>query len=448
MLRCLRCPADGGPTVTIGTIAGNRVADTGATPPTPGITVEVTYSVPVTISDVTVADLLHTVQDAAGNTVGTAGSNAGSVATIPATLPAPAPTEHDKFLFTLPDVTDNTARKVVVWVPADGVSGLTPGGTAGPLNQASAFVTHTLPSVLSFTAALTATQKKDASDMDIAGRFTVTLTVKKADNSAPTDSEVTPAPTVADITVMPMGAATAVDASGAAVAATTALAVGTADDGIYTQDYQLGFGFAGSESVTFQLGAGYMANSPTLKLPPAEPKDPVYQNPPTITLTVTEHDAAEMSFRVDVSTTPADDTDGMAGKAITGAAIKAALSVKDGSTPAIDVGVSLLDGDDSNERLGDNSYRAFLEYGVFDTLPLTVSIDPNDLDDNPNAADVDAVTATVGEGGDTPPPTNAPAKPAAPTAVTNATNDLSIDVSWTAPDDKRFCDHWVYGEEV
>ncbi|MYH80606.1 hypothetical protein F4009_13925, partial [Candidatus Poribacteria bacterium] len=89
---------------------------------------------------------------------------------------------------------------------------------------------------------------------------------------------------------------------------------------------------------------------------------------------------------------------------------------------------------ESAARGGDNMYTGILKYDRLATLPITLSVDPNDLVAG-SKPDVDAVTATVGEGGDTPSPTNAPAKPAAPTAVTNATNDLSIDVSWTAPDD-------------
>ena len=432
--------ADGGPTVTIGNITGNRVAVPGDTPPKTGITVEVTYSVPVTITEVEAADLKHTLQNGAGATIGTAGSDATSVATIPATLPG-SPLQHNKFLFTLPDITDTSARKVVVWVVADSATGLTPGGTAGPASQASAFKTHTLPSVLPFTAELTAAQKKDANDADIAGRFTVTLTLKKADDSAPTSAEVTPAPTIADIMIEPMGAATAVDAAGAAITVTTtALPDGTVDDGIYTQDYQLGFGFSTPESVTLSLTSGYMGNVPSLKLPPVPPADPVYQNPPTVMLEVVSHDAASRSFQISVSTTPAADTEGAAGKAIKGQAIKDELKIKDGSTPAADVSVMLLDGETGNERIADNSYRAILEYGPFDTLPLTVSIDPNDLSDNADATDVDPVMGMVGEAATGDPTTGdptatAPEKPAPPVAAIDATNDLIINVTWTAPAD-------------
>ena len=49
--------------------------------------------------------------------------------------------------------------------------------------------------------------------------------------------------------------------------------------------------------------------------------------------------------------------------------------------------------------------------------------------DDPKALKVGGTPGTM------PPPANAPAKPAAPTAAENATNDLIIDVSWTAPAD-------------
>ena len=175
-----------------------------------------------------------------------------------------------------------------------------------------------------------------------------------------------------------------------------------------------------------------------LRIPAAAPPedDPVYQNPPTVMLEVVSHNEAEMSFQISVTTDPVADTDGEDGADIAGADIKAALMIMDGSDPAIDITAALISGiDPSDERVADNSYRAIIGYGTFDTLPLTVSLDPNDLSDNEDAADVDPVTDMVGEAGPTPPPADAPAKPDAPTAEINADNDLIIDVSWMEPDD-------------
>ena len=67
----------------------------------------------------------------------------------------------------------------------------------------------------------------------------------------------------------------------------------------------------------------------------------------------------------------------------------------------------------------------------FDALPVYVELaDPATVSNDP------APSLKVGDDGTGPtPPANAPAKPAAPTAATNATDDLIIDVSWTAPAD-------------
>ena len=160
-----------------------------------------------------------------------------------------------------------------------------------------------------------------------------------------------------------------------------------------------------SQTARISIDPGYVAGSNTITLPPAVTAK---QNPPTVTLEVVSHDASNRSFEISVSTTPVADTDGETGAAIAGDDIKAALKIKDSNTPAADVDVMLLDGDDSNESSRENSYRAVLEYGRFDTLPLTVSIDPNDLSNNADATDVDPVTAMVGDTDEPDPDNNAP----------------------------------------
>ena len=112
-------------------------------------------------------------------------------------------------------------------------------------------------------------------------------------------------------------------------------------------------------------------------------------------------------------------------------------------TPPANVGVNLLDGDDSNESIRDNSYRAILEYGPFDTLPLTVSIDPDALITNadPDAADTDPVEKMVG-GDDTDPTDPTVTAPGAPTGLTATANQTAntIALSWTAPTDNGGAD--------
>ena len=189
--------------------------------------------------------------------------------------------------------------------------------------------------------------------------------------------------------------------------------------------------------------AGMPADATALKVGEADDTgdDTVYNNPPAVTLEVTEHDADARSFRVEITTTPAADTAGEAGAAIAGADIKSALMVMDGSTPAVNVGVNILDGDSANERIADNSYRAFLEYSPFDALPLTVSIDPDDLITGaaPDAADTDPVEKEVGGDDTTDPTVNVPGAPTDLTATADQTAN-TIALSWTAPTDNGGAD--------
>ena len=101
------------------------------------------------------------------------------------------------------------------------------------------------------------------------------------------------------------------------------------------------------------------------------------QNPPMIALEVTGHSAADMSFQVSVTTTPALDTAGDAGADIPGADIKAALKIMDGSTPAIDITTALLGNvDPSNERVADNSYRGKFRVWYFRYLAVNCKYRP------------------------------------------------------------------------
>ncbi|RKU26781.1 hypothetical protein C6499_12780, partial [Candidatus Poribacteria bacterium] len=88
---------------------------------------------------------------------------------------------------------------------------------------------------------------------------------------------------------------------------------------------------------------------------------------------------------------------------------------------------------------GGTGWLATINYRL-DALPLYVALKDIPVSATtiagmaPGADDPDALMVG-GTPGVTPPPANAPAKPDAPMAATNATNDLIIDVSWTAPAD-------------
>ena len=290
-----------------------------------------------------------------------------------------------------------TARSFEVTVAADAVNGNRRNALGGNETKSMSFTN--LSAVLDYSAKLTTEQKK-VGETPIPGRYTVTLQfLKDGEALVDADDDVDPEPAISDLRIMPMGSATAVDASGAAVSDTSATMSGAAATGIYTQDYQLTFGVT---SATVSLISGYATNAPSVTLDPNPPPD-TKQNPPTVTLRIVEHNANDRWFNLDAMTAPVADTEGGTGKAITGAAIKDALKIMSGSTPPAEVPLRIRDDNPAKyEDIRENRYRAFLSYGVFDDLPLTVSIDPNDLVDNDDAADVDPVTKMVG-GPETPP---------------------------------------------
>ena len=136
------------------------------------------------------------------------------------------------------------------------------------------------------------------------------------------------------------------------------------------------------------------------------------------------------AFVIEVTFTPGEDSDGDP------------VDV----TPEADFHTDVIKGTDSGDnavsftkidsQMTKNSYRGVLQYNTLSTPPLTIKLarTPNANYQDTSDPTGDA-TGMVGGTGTTPPPANAPAKPNAPMAAANATNDLIIDVSWTAPAD-------------
>ena len=303
-----------------------------------------------------------------------------------------------------------SVRSIDVIVNADTVNGNRQDYEGG--NEATQMTFDSLPSLLALTAELEAAAKKDTSDVAIPGRYTLTVKFKSGDTLTAPD----PAPTVAEIAVTPKGDATPVNSDGVPITdMTTSLTQG--ETGVYTQDFQLTFG---KKEATLGLISGYAKNAPTQKIPPPVKAT---QNPPAAMITVSAHDAVAKTFRVDVTFTPAVDSLGDPGTAITKKGVEV-LKIVDKNDA--DAGASVLEPTALNEQKADNSYKAILQYSVFADPPLTITIDQAALKtSNPTHSVV------VGETDSTP---TAPAKPAAPTAAIDATNDLVINVSWTAPD--------------
>ena len=162
--------------------------------------------------------------------------------------------------------------------------------------------------------------------------------------------------------------------------------------------------------------------------------DPTITTQPTAEIEISSADGLTTmprAFVIEVTFAPGEDSDGDP------------VNV----TPGADFHMDVVKGKDSNDnavsftkidsQMSENSYRGVLQYNTLSTPPLTITL-ARDADNNykDTSDPTDDAMGMVGTTpGITPPPANAPAKPAAPMAATNATNDLIIDVSWTAPAD-------------
>ncbi len=349
--------AEGGPTVDIGQGTSKARA-----------TFDLTFSFsdPVEAAGSTGGSLAFTwrLADAQTNLLGTA--TTGS-----ATQTAGSRTDYTAQIDITVDTNNVSAVKVIVSVAADIKTGTTTANDKQ--NQAGQMTFDLLPVQGDTTVTVTA----EEATPKMAGKYTVTFTFSANANPAFAEANI------------------AIPTTGVALSNFQTVTAET----VYSVDAQLEFG---ASNIMVGVDPGYAkpasAGKNMVTLPPPPPADPVYQNPPAVTLSVTNHNAAERTFQVSVSTTPAANTEGGKGTDIAGSAIKTHLMVKDGSTPAVDVGVNRLDDDPANERISANSYRAILEYGPFDTLPLTVSIDPDALATpaDPAATGVDPVTDMVG----------------------------------------------------
>ena len=76
-------------------------------------------------------------------------------------------------------------------------------------------------------------------------------------------------------------------------------------------------------------------------------------------------------------------------------------------------------------------------------MPLTVSIDPNALSNNADAADVDPVTDMVGDPVDPVDPVD-PGAPEAPTLTMATAGDMEVALTWTAATTGDAADSFEY----
>ena len=287
------------------------------------------------------------------------------------------------------DLSSNTAvRSLRVVVTPDTFDGNRRGALGG--NELTIQNLSSLPPVLALSAALEVAQKKVGST-DIPGRFTLTVTFQNADGTAVTSDPI-PAPTIDDIVVTPEGNANAVNDVGAIVPTGTPLAVGTVNDGIYTQDYQLTFGVA---KATLSLISGYATNTPSATFPP------VTQESPSVAIAVSELDENARSFRLDITLTPGIKSDGSAGDPVE----VVTRSDSKANDPKVFSFQKLTATDKDNyeviftveaERAAPNTYEAVLRYDFFSVLPLTLTtIDAFETSDDPRTSVIVRVGASI-----------------------------------------------------
>ena len=263
------------------------------------------------------------------------------------------------------------------------------------------------------------------------GAFTVTFEFS---------ADPSPAFTANNISI-PATGVTIVDGSFTAVSGSTTN---------FTAKVQLAYGVTGA---MVGVDPGYAkpksAGSNFVTLPLPAPKSPVRERPPMVDIEIGDYTAEPRAFRIDITFTPQSKSDGTDGDDVMVDADTfhehAAFKVEDSADREITP--TKLDA-----SAGENMYSAILQYGplAVGNLPLTISIDPNDIDEKykatdakPNATppdpgipDADPVTKTVGgDGTGTPTPTpGAPAVPMNVVAVADQDAD-TITVTWDAVTD-------------
>ena len=156
---------------------------------------------------------------------------------------------------------------------------------------------------------------------------------------------------------------------------------------------------AGAPPVTIGLLPSYVAasNVTTAVVPPAAAVDPA---PPTVGITIVEGslNEAERTFQIDVRFGPQPKSDGSAGDVVN-------VDENEGDTKGFisKIKATFGTGDDKedatltvrSEQSSNNRYQAVIEYGFFDKLPLTLSIDPNDVVEG-SKPNIDPVMVKVG----------------------------------------------------
>ena len=357
--------ADGGPTVTIADV-GTTAAPSTRT----AFLLKFTFSHSVTDFD-DAGDATFQLYDKDDTLIG-----ATPTPITPAAV-ADKPREYTASI----DVSSTTGDPVGfrVTVPTDSATGNKLTNSLGNQMKFMDFDLPPLVSVGSLTLGITkaATQDTTTDGTD----YVLTLTYTDADEAAAAPD---PEPAVAHLTFDPSYLETAVLNGNTVVENTD-----TADAGDYTLNIVHP---TGAPPVTIGVQPSYIEEVEAKMVPPPAAVVPA---PPMVAIDLGDPDESAREFRISVTITPQPKSDGSAGAEVT----TMNGSDEDGFINHITAKDS-ADGDviltESAGRGGDNMYTGILKYDRLSMLPITLSIDPNDLVSG-SKPDVDPVTAMVGE---------------------------------------------------
>ena len=218
------------------------------------------------------------------------------------------------------------------------------------------------------------------------------------------------------------------NANGAIVTGISAADTGVSVGGVFTSNITAG-GTPVATPIFIGVNPNWANAMPVggLRIPEGAPTPPSVTVPPTAEITISEHNATDRTFRIQVTFAPGERVDGSPANVTPGADFHT-MVVK--GTDSRNNAVSFTEVD---AQKVENSYTGILEYNRLSEVPLTIKLRSGGTDASPvyykdTSDPTDDATGTVGAAG-------VPAKPAPPTATTNANNDRRIDVSWTAPAD-------------
>ena len=349
--------ATGGPTVTLAEYSGPEdptlAAD--ATTNAPHVQARDDFRVELTFSHSVAALEAEDVEVRLGDADGTFAASA-AIAAAPVAL---LNSGGKKYVATVTaSGIAQTVTKVFVSIDDDAVDG----NRDNLLGNVGSSMTFTLPP-LNVGNVMLAAPKAVA---NTPGAYTIVATFDSKADPAATHT-LTPAFAADYVDIEPEGAATAtvgnVDTS-------------TDNKAVVTITVQLVFG---TTEAMISIDPGYVAGSNTVTVPP--PKAATVVTKPTAEIMISGHDEATRAFRIQVTFTPGEKSDGSAVDVTVDGDTFHEMVIKgtDSTTPTA-FPVTFVK---SAARGGKNSYTGNLKYGELDVLPITIKLMESGTDAKP-----------------------------------------------------------------